>query len=124
MGGEEETRACVERLLRGAATLVEELRGAAVDGGEVATEQARDRAAEPVNRLVRVADHDQARMRRRRRDELDQLELRGVDVLELVHEDKAKPLPQALPDRCVRLQQPDPPPHQAAKLQHATPLET
>src|SRR5258708_27165061 len=117
MGGEEETLACVERLLRGAATLVEELRGAAVDGGEVATEQARDRAAEPVNRLVRVADHDQARMRRRRRDELEQLELRGVDVLELVHEDEAKPLPQALAERCVRLQELDRSRDEVAKVE-------
>src|SRR6266851_1287096 len=123
MGGDEETLACVERLLRGATALVEELRGAAVDGREVATEQARDRAAEPVNRLVRVADHDEARMRRRRRDELEQLELRGVDVLELVHEDEAKPLPQALAERCVRLQQLDRSRDEVAKVEHAGTLE-
>src|SRR4030081_2302608 len=107
MGGEEETLACVKRLLRGAAALVEELGGAAVDGREVAAEQTRDGAPETVDRLVRIADHDQARMRRRRREELEQLELRRIDVLELVHEDEAKALPQAFAERRIRLQELD-----------------
>jgi len=40
--------------------------------------------------LVRVADDHQAWTRRGRRQQLKELELRRIDVLELVHEDEAE----------------------------------
>ena len=70
-------------------------------------EQAWHGAAEPVDRLVRVANHDQPRSRLGRGDEAQQLELRGVDVLELVDEDQLKLRAHPVAKPWTRLQQLD-----------------
>ena len=53
------------------------------------------RAAEPVDRLVVVADHGQVPVRLR--EERDELRLGSVRVLEFVHEDVAEAALQGLP---------------------------
>src|ERR1700704_192929 len=98
-------------------------RGAAVYGRESAAEQAWHGAPESIDRLVRIAHDDQARMRRRRRNQLQQLELRGIDVLELVHEDETKSLPQVVADGGVRLQKLDGARDEVAEVEHAGALE-
>src|SRR5580704_14084471 len=107
MGRDQQTLGAVESLLRTAAAILQTLRGAAVDSREVATQQARNGPSEPIDRLVRVADHDQAWARLGRGDKLEQLELRGVHVLELVDQDQAKLGVQSLAQRRIRLQQLD-----------------
>ena len=94
------------------------LGGAAVGGREVAAEQARNGPAKPVDRLVRVAHNDQPRTPRRRGDEPQQLELGGVDVLELVDEDQAKLRLKPLAQGLVRLQQRDRAGDEVAEVEH------
>src|ERR1700676_4911354 len=74
VGWDEETLCVVESLLRAAAAILQLLGRAAVDGREVAAQQARYCPPKPVNRLVRVAYHDQSGTCFWRRDELEQLE--------------------------------------------------
>src|ERR1700694_2361835 len=113
----------VERVLRGPADLVETLCRASIDRGEVAAEQAWNRTAEPIDRLVRVADNNETRMRLGRRDQLQQLELGRVDVLELVDQDQAEPRPQHLAQRRVGLQQLDRSRDEVAKVEQAPVLQ-
>src|SRR5438309_8101005 len=82
LGGRQQSLTRIERFLRAAATLVELAGRGAICGGEIVAEQAWHGAAKPVDRLVRVANHDQPRSRLWRGDEAQQLELRGVDELE------------------------------------------
>ena len=60
----------------------------AVDGAEVVAEESRHSAAKTVDRLIGIADHHQPGTRIGWSDEAQQLELRRVDVLELVDQDK------------------------------------
>src|SRR4029077_8401056 len=76
-------------------------------------------APETVDRLVRVPYHHQSRAGCRRCQELQQLELGGVDVLELVDEDQAEATPQALEQLEVRLQELDRLDDQISKVEHA-----
>ena len=70
-------------------------------------EQARDGPAEAVNRLVRVTHHDEPGARFGRSDQPQQLKLRRVDILKLVHEHEPEPGAQPLAQRGRRLQQLD-----------------
>ena len=60
-------------------------------------QQTRNSAAETVDRLVRIADHDESRCRLRRGDQTQQLELSRVYILELVdqHESEFRLHPRA-----------------------------
>src|SRR5438876_805249 len=107
LGGREQALTRIERFLRAAATIVELAGRGPIRVGEIVAEQAWHSAAEPVDRLVRVANHDQPRSRLGRGDEAQQLELRGVDVLELVDEDQLKLCAHPVAKRCTRLQQLD-----------------
>ena len=84
---------------------------------EVVAEQARDGAAEAVDRLVRVADDDESRACLGRRDDPQQLELRGVDVLELVDEDEPELVAHPLAEHRVGLEQFDRPRDQVAEVE-------
>src|SRR5690349_984494 len=96
----------------------------AIDGHEVVGEQSRHGAPEAVDRLVRVAYHDQSRSPFRWGDEPEQLELRRVDVLELVDKDETELRADSLPDRRVRLQELDSAGDQVAEVDHLRRLES
>src|SRR5207253_1730693 len=66
-------------------------------GREIVAQQTRNSAAETVDRLVRIADHDESRCRLRRGDQTQQLELSRVYILELVdqHESEFRLHPRA-----------------------------
>ena len=80
----EEALARVKSLLRTAAARLKAERFRPIQNAEVLTEQVRNSASKAVDRLVGIADDHKARARLWRRDETQQLELCGVDVLELV----------------------------------------
>src|SRR3989442_13877880 len=90
LGGGQQALTRIERFLRAAATLIEVAGRGAIGVREIVAEQAWHSAAEPVDRLVRIANHDQPRSRFGRGYEAQQLELPGVDVLELVARDQLK----------------------------------
>src|SRR5207249_10370982 len=75
LGRRQQTLARVERFLRAAAAHIEVTSDGAVGGREIVAQQTRNSAAETVDRLVRIADHDESRCRLRRGDQTQQLEL-------------------------------------------------
>ena len=95
----------VDNLLRAPPALLELERVRAVCRREVDPEQPGNRAAKAVDGLVGVTDNNEVRPRFRRGEQLEELELRGVDVLELVHEDEPEFGTQLFTELVLRLQQ-------------------
>src|SRR6202140_5902506 len=77
MGRDQQALGAVEGLLRAAAAILQALRGAAIDSREVTAQQARNGPSEPVDRLGRGAENDQALDRLGRGAEPEHLALLG-----------------------------------------------
>ncbi len=116
LGRHEQPLARVEGLLGAPPAGSELARRGAVRGDELAAQKPRHRAAKPVDRLVGVTDDDQSRSRLRRGDQAEELELRWVDVLELVDKHQRELRPQSLPHSRVGLQELDRPRDQVAEV--------
>ena len=67
-------------------------------------QEARNCAAKPIDRLIRVADDDQPRMHLGRRDQAQQLELRRIHILELIDQDEPEFRPHRLAQSGRRLE--------------------
>ncbi len=98
------------------------MRRPAVDLGEVVAEQARHRPPKSVDGLIRVPDDHEAGARRRRREKLEQLELRWVHVLKLVNQDEPEVGAHLLTQLGVRLQELNCARDEITEVGHAAPL--
>ena len=119
LGGAEQALSRVDDLLRAPPALLELERVRAVCRREVDPEQPGNRAAKAVDGLVGVTDNNEVRPRFRRGEQLEELELRGVDVLELVHENEPEFGTQLFTELVLRLQQLDGADDQVAEVDHA-----
>src|SRR5207253_10258569 len=91
-------------------------RATPVDMREVLAQESRHGAPEAVDGLVRVPDDQQPGPGRGWGQDPKELELRRVDVLELVHEDVPELLPVASEHRGDPLQEPDRVRHEVTKV--------
>ena len=123
LGGAEQALAGVDHLLRAPPALLELERVRAVCRREVDPEQPGNRAAKAVDGLVGVTDNHEVRTRFGRGEQVEELKLRGIDVLELVHKDEPEFGTQLFTQLVLRLQQLDCADDQVAEVDHARAAE-